>query len=186
MRFTGLYTCMYECVCVCVCVRGSRVVSNVRFWADRDTALYIHGSRLSASMTLGSSCLSVILYTSPHLYTVTLHPSAERSSPALIQLGFIKPDHWRIRVMRFLLCEEHWISVCIYVRIEKIIHVDTVGMCACVCVFGSWQLITAQHVIGQTGCPKEPWEQSWGAGNEQWPQQTTPKPQCVCVSWPRC
>ncbi len=129
-----IHVCMSVSVCVCVWVRRSRVVNNVRFWADRDTALYIHGSRLSVSMTLGSSCLSVILYTSPHLYRFTLYPSAEHSSPALIQLGFIKPDHWRIRVMRFLLCEEHWISVCIYVRIEKIIHVDTVGMCACVCV----------------------------------------------------
>lgn len=46
-------------------------------------------------------------------------------------------------------------------------------------VFGCWQLITAQRVIGQTGCPKEPWEKSWGAGNEQWPLQST-QALCVC------
>ncbi len=108
-------TCMYEslcvcvwCVCVCVCA-GSRVVNNVRFelieaplpfqWLCLYTALV----SLPASLSAHPVSLS-FLYTSPQLYTFTLYLSAERSSPALIQLGFIKPDHWRIRVMRFLLC----------------------------------------------------------------------------------
>lgn len=175
-----------------VCVRGGLGDgNNVSFSGDWGIVPFHRFCLYTALVSLPASlsahpCLSVIPYTSPQLYTFTLYPSAEHSSPALIQLGFIKPDHWRIRVVlvsghepqcvcvcvcpSVWVCEEDRISVCIYVRIEKIIHVDTVGMCAWVCVFGSWQLITAQQVIGQTGRPKEPWEQSWGAGNEQWPQ----------------
>lgn len=72
---------------------------------------------LRSSLSLPGSlsahpCLSVIPYTSPQLYTFTLYPSVELSFPALIQLGFIKPDHWRIRVVLFLALNR---SVCVCV-----------------------------------------------------------------------